>query len=363
MQIALYPFAMKEIQRTFFSNCSKMKKIKTIIDEIAKTDVSILIKGESGTGKKLIAEALHLNSHRREKPFVKVNCAAIPKGLLESELFGFEKGAFTGAYLKKPGKFELANEGTILLNEIGGIDISLQGKLLQVLQDGTFSRLGGDGDIEVNARVITTTKDHLEMSIRQGRFREDLFFRINVMSITVPPLRDRREQILPLSQYYFDLYRTKYRKVLPLLSAKTISFFKEYHWPGNIRELENLIKRIVIFGDEEMVIKDLNNQNGEREKNPEPSEDSLQNVSKGKDTFNLKEVGKKAAEAAEREIIQTTLHETHWNRKEAAKLLRVSYKALLYKIQKYKLDEIKRPWKTEEETVEKFSGSFDGPGT
>jgi transcriptional regulator with PAS, ATPase and Fis domain len=340
-----------------------MKKIKTIIDEIAKTDISILIKGESGTGKKLIAEAIHLNSHRREKPFIKVNCAAIPKGLLESELFGFEKGAFTGAYLKKPGKFELANEGTILLNEIGEIDISIQAKLLQVLQDGTFSRLGGDGDIEVNARVITTTKDHLEMSIRQGRFREDLFFRINVMSITVPSLRDRREQILPLSQYYFDLYSTKYRKVLPLLSAKTISFFKEYHWPGNIRELENLIKRIVIFGDEEMVIKDLVNQKWGKGMNLETFKPDSPNDSKEKDTFNLKELGKKAAEAAEREIIQTTLHETHWNRKEAAKLLRVSYKALLYKIQKYKLDEIKRPWKTEEETVEKFTGSFNGSGT
>jgi transcriptional regulator with PAS, ATPase and Fis domain len=341
MQIALNPLAMRDLSNILFSNCSKMKKIKTIVDEIANTDISILIKGESGTGKEFVAQAIHLNSHRREKPFIKVNCAAIPMGLLESELFGFEKGAFTGAYLKKPGKFELANEGTILLNEIGEIDISIQAKLLQVLQDGTFSRLGGDGSIGVNSRVITTTKDHLEMSVREGRFREDLFFRINVMTLALPPLRDRTEQIIPLSQYFFDEYRTKYKKTLPLLSAKTISLFKEYHWPGNIRELENLIKRIVIFGDEEMVIKDLNHQKSDGEKDSEPFEDCLANSSKEKDILNLKEVGRRAAEAAEREIIQTTLYETHWNRKEAAKLLRVSYKALLYKIQKYHLDEIK----------------------
>jgi two-component system response regulator AtoC len=327
-----------------------MKKIKATIDEIAKTDISVLIRGESGTGKKLVAEAIHLNSYRSEKPFIKVNCAAIPKGLLESELFGFEKGAFTGAYLKKPGKFELANEGTILLNDIGEIDISIQGKLLQVLQDGTFSRLGGDGDIGVDARVITTTRDHLETSIREGRFREDLFFRINVMSITVPPLRDRREQIQALLQYFFDFYRTKFRKAIPDLSPKTISFFKEYHWPGNIRELENLTKRIVIFSDEEIVLEDMINQKWSKEMNPVPFKDSSLNASKEKDMFNLKEVGKRAAEAAERQIIQTTLNETHWNRKETAKLLQVSYKALLYKIQKYRLDDIKKPWMIEEET-------------
>jgi two-component system response regulator AtoC len=188
---------MKNIYQIFFDNNSKMKKIKAVVDEIAKTDITILIKGESGTGKELVAQMIHFSSHRSEKPFVKVNCAAIPGDLLESELFGFEKGAFTGAQLKKPGKFELANGGTILLNEIGEIDISIQAKLLQVLQDGQFSRLGGNGDILVNTRVISTTKDHLEKFMVEGRFREDLFFRINVMSILVPPLRERREQIRP----------------------------------------------------------------------------------------------------------------------------------------------------------------------
>jgi two-component system response regulator AtoC len=327
-----------------------MNKIMTIIYEIAKTDITILIKGESGTGKELVAQTIHLNSNRCEKPFIKVNCAAIPKGLLESELFGFEKGAFTGALFRKPGKFELANEGTILLNEIGEIDISIQAKLLQVLQDGAFSRLGGDGDIFVNTRVITTTKDHLEKSMVEGRFREDLFFRINVMSITVPPLRDRREQILPLSQYFFNFYKTKYGKNIPPLSSKIMDIFREYHWPGNIRELENIIKRTVLLGGEETVLHDLPGNNLDEGMNPYSLKSFSPNNPKGEVTFDLKEAGKRAAEIAEREIIQATLQDTHWNRKEAAKLLRVSYKALLYKIQKYRLDELKGSRRIEEKT-------------
>src|SRR4030066_507348 len=162
---------MKEIYKIIFSNSSQMNKIRTIIDEIAKTDITVLIKGETGTGKELVAQVIHSDSRRKDKPFIKVNCNAIPKGLLESELFGFEKGAFTGAYHQKPGKFELANNGTILLNDIGEIDISIQAKLLQVLQDGAFSRLGGNGDVRVNTRVLTTTKDNLERSMSEGRFR------------------------------------------------------------------------------------------------------------------------------------------------------------------------------------------------
>jgi two-component system response regulator AtoC len=332
---------MKDIYNIFFSNSSKMEKIKKVIDEIAKTDITVLIKGESGTGKALVAQTIHFNSDRRQKPFIKVNCAAIPKGLLESELFGFEKGAFTGAHLRKPGKFELANGGTILLDEIGEIDISLQAKLLQVLQDGGFSRLGGEGDILVDTRVITTTKDHLEKSMAEGRFREDLFFRINVMSITVPPLRDRREQILPFSQYFFNTYKMKYGKEITPLSPGTIDAFKEHHWPGNIRELENMVKRIVLFGDEETAIQDLICKKPEVEMTTDGGAHLSQNPLKGTGTFCLKEFGKQAAETAEKEVIQNVLQETHWNRKEAAKLLRISYKALLYKIEKYHLNDRK----------------------
>jgi transcriptional regulator with PAS, ATPase and Fis domain len=341
---------MKDIHDLFFSNSSKMNKLKTIIDEIAKTDISVLIKGESGTGKELVAQAIHFNSNRRERPLIKVNCAAIPKGLLESELFGFEKGAFTGAHLRKPGKFELANGGTILLNEIGEIDISLQAKLLQVLQDGAFSRLGGDGDIFVDTRVISTTKDHLERSMLEGHFREDLFYRINVMAITVPPLRDRKEQILPFSHYFLDLYKLKYGKEIPPFSPKTMTTFQEYHWPGNIRELENVVKRIVLFGDEEMGLQDIIRNKLENEMKTNGMNYFSPNVSNGTDNFCLKELGKKAAETAEKEVIQNVLQETHWNRKETAKLLHVSYKALLYKIEKYHLNERKGLHRVEEKT-------------
>ena len=340
---------MNDIYQIIFSYSSKMTEIKTIIDEIAKTDITVLIKGESGTGKELLAKAIHLKSQRKDKPFVKVNCAAIPKELLESELFGFEKGAFTGAHLRKPGKFELANCGTILLNDIGEMDISIQAKLLQVLQDGMFSRLGGDGDVAVNTRVIATTKDHLEKWMMEGKFREDLFFRINVVNITVPPLRNRKEQILPLSQYYFNFYKKKYgREALPF-SSGMINAFKEYAWPGNVRELENMIKRVVLFGEEGTVPHGSSSKTLENGMNPKSYGNSLPDLSEQNRFFNLKEVGKSAAEVAEKEIIQNILQETHWNRKQAAKLLRVSYKALLYKIQKYHLNDLKLYQRIEEE--------------
>ena len=331
---------MKDIFQIFFADNSKMSKIKATIDEVAKTDITVLIKGESGTGKELLAQTIHLDSHRREKPFIKVNCATIPKGLLESELFGFEKGAFTGAHLEKPGKFELANHGTILLNDIGEIDISIQAKLLQVLQDGMFSRLGGNGDVMVDTRVIATTKDHLEKTMMEGRFREDLFFRVNVISITVPPLRDRKEQILPLSQYYFDFYKKKYGKETDPFSSMMLNAFKEYEWPGNIRELENMVKRIVLFGEESAILQTISGKRLDDGRSLQSNENPFTSPLAENTSLNLKEVGKRAAEVAEREIIQSTLQETHWNRKRAAKLLRVSYKALLYKIQKYHLDDI-----------------------
>jgi len=326
-----------------------MSHVETIINEISKTDVTVLIKGESGTGKELLAKAIHLHSNRQEKPFVKVNCAAIPKGLLESELFGFEKGAFTGAYMQKPGKFELANGGTILLNDIEEIDISTQAKLLQVLQDGIFSRLGGEGDVRADARVIATTKDHLEKLMMDRRFREDLFFRINVINFTVPPLRDRREQIHPLSQYFLNFYNKKYKKEIPSLSSKLMKAFRDYRWPGNIRELENMIKRIVLFGEEDAVIQYLSGKRSDGSINSEDEKGFFSTSIMEKNFLNLKEVGKKAAEIAEKDIIQATLQETQWNRKAAAKLLRVSYKALLYKIQKYHLNRARLPRQREVE--------------
>ena len=336
---AFYHIAVKNIYQILFSHNSRLSKIKSIIDDVARTDVSVLIKGESGTGKELVAKAIHLNSHRREKPFIKVNCAAIPEGLLESELFGFERGAFTGAHLRKPGKFELANEGTILLNDIGEMAVSVQAKLLQILQDGEFSRLGGSDTLTVDTRVISTTKDHLEGSMLDGLFRKDVFYRINVITITLPPLRDRKEQIIPFSQYFYKFYQEKYGRNLPPLSFKTLNTLKACNWPGNIRELESTMKRIVLLGEEEI---DLNDLAREKRGNQVQSENSIDldaSVLEETGTFNLKEVGKKAAERAEEKLIQSALHETHWNRKKTARLLRVSYKALLNKIQKYHLDE------------------------
>ena len=336
------------IDQVFFSSCSKMEKMGKIVREIANLDVPVLIKGESGTGKEIVAQALHDQSDRHGKPLIKINCAAIPKTLLESEFFGFDKGAFTGAHMKKPGKFELANGGTIVLNDIGEIDISIQAKLLQVLQDGEFSRLGGEGDIQVNTRIITTTKDDLERSISQARFREDLFFRINVISITVPPLRERKEQILPLTECFLEVNRIKYGKPAFFFSPKTLQLFQDYDWPGNMRELENLVKRIIIFGEQEVLKDPLVNF---LRKRPEaPSSQAHENGGPaGVKSMTLKRIGKEAAEGAEKEFIRKALQETHWNRKEAAKILQISYKALLYKIKKYRLNEVKNPRKFMEE--------------
>jgi two-component system, NtrC family, response regulator AtoC len=330
---------MDDFHQLFFTHSPRMKKIRSVVEEIAKSDASILVKGESGTGKEVVAHAIHLCSARRVKPLVKVNCAAIPKGLLESELFGFDKGAFTGAHQNKPGKFELAHEGTIVLNDVEEIDISVQAKLLQVLQDGAFPRLGGEREISVDTRVIATTKDLLEKLIKEKKFREDLYYRISVMTVTVPPLRDRREQVVPLSDYFMGLYGKKYKKTSAALSLNALRRFKTYDWPGNIRELENVIKRVILFG-EESALQDFScggDNGGEAFMEQEEQDIPPEEVQPG--SFFLKEVGKKAAESAEREFIERTLVETRWNRKEAALLLRISYKALLYKIQKYGLDE------------------------
>ncbi|MBI4496062.1 MAG: sigma 54-interacting transcriptional regulator [Deltaproteobacteria bacterium] len=329
---------MSGLGQVFFEYCSKMQKVKNIIEEIAKTDITILVKGESGAGKGLVAQAIHLNSHRRDKPFVQVNCAALPKSMLEGDLFGVEKGAFSCAPLRRPGKFELAHRGTILLNEIGEIDIPVQSKLLGVLQEGEFSRLGGEDRVQVNTRVITTTREHLEKSMVEGRFREDLFFRINVMSITVPPLRDRKEQILPLAQFLQEHLAARYGRPAPALTPRARQMLQEHHWPGNLRDLVGMVKRIFLQGEEEAIREmEREGENGQRDLILQ-GEGPWRNQGRSLEIPNLRQVGRAAAEFAEREVIQKTLQETHWNRKEAAKLLRVSYKALLYKIQKYRLE-------------------------
>ena len=319
-----------------FSKSPKMENVKAIVDQVAPTDITVLIKGESGTGKELIAKAIYSKSMRRRKSFVKINCAAIPRELMESELFGYEKGAFTGAYAKKPGKFDLANGGTIFLDEIGAIDRSLQSKLLQVLQDGEFSRLGGDGNVNVDTRVIAATKEDLEQATEEGRFRSDLYYRLNVVTICVCPLRNRKEEIPHLSDYFLRFYNYRYNRNHGPLSLKTLQLFDQYDWPGNIRELENVIKRIVIMGSEESVIHDLwgNDVSGDGH------EDILGGEIDFMGRLNLKEIGREASHRAEREAIQRALSRTRWNRREAAQLLQISYKSLLSKIKGYGIDKL-----------------------
>src|SRR5918993_4974136 len=235
----------------------KMREVRDLIDRVADTDVTVLIRGESGTGKELVARALAVSSLRRDKPFVKVNCAAIPGELLESELFGFERGAFTGAIQHKPGKFEFANHGTMFLDEISEMAPALQSKLLQVLQDGQFARLGGRQDVNVDVRVVAATNRDLENAVADGQFREDLFFRLNVVCITLPPLRQRRDEIPALTQFFLKRYSEHYNKPPLALATDTLRLFAEYEWPGNVRELENLVKRMVILGSDTAIRREV----------------------------------------------------------------------------------------------------------
>jgi two-component system response regulator AtoC len=318
----------------FLYACDQMHRIKEILDQIANTDVTVLIQGESGVGKEVVARSIHLNSFRKEKPFVKVNCAALPSELLESELFGYEKGAFTGAYRQKPGKFELANGGTILLDEISEMSLSLQGKLLQVLQDREFSRLGGKKDIRVDVRVLVATNKNIEEGVKNGRFREDLYYRLNVVNITIPPLRERREEIPIFVEYFLDKFSKKYQKRLIPLSDKMMKVFSQHCWLGNVRELENVIQRLVVLGNGKAIIEELA---------PVTKKDSVpgkkKKIVQTKKTWpSLKEVQRDAIKKVESEMILKVLERTNWNRKKAALILSISYKALLYKIKETGLD-------------------------
>src|SRR5262245_42407148 len=240
-----------------FTNSMRMHVVKDMIDRVAGTDATVLVWGESGVGKELVTRAIHDKSPRRDRPFVKVNCAALPLELLESELFGYERGAFTGAHRQKPGKFELANTGTIFLDEIGEMPMPVQAKLLQVLQDREFSRLGSQSDIRVDVRVIAATNKDLGRLVQQGHFREDLYYRLNVLNIHVPPLRERQEEIPVLVEYFLDLYSREYGRPRHEVSAETMQLFMDHGWRGNVRELENIIKRIVALGNEAQVIQEI----------------------------------------------------------------------------------------------------------
>ena len=352
-----------------------MRHVLTMIQRVADSDVSVLLSGESGVGKEVIARELHKRRTRRARNFVKVNCAALPGELLESELFGHERGAFTGAQATRIGKFEYANEGTIMLDEIGEMPPSLQAKILHVLQDREFTKLGSNRAVQVDVRVIAATNRDLETMIRSGSFREDLYYRLQVIEIRVPPLRDRRDEILPLVEFFLIRYAARYGRPVARPSTRLREALASYSWPGNIRELENVIKRYVILQDEPMVLNEL-----QRARTAEPVSFSsapapempapapvaaapvvptspaplafapaappaplatmdvpvtraAETAGNGHDKpTKLPELARQAALGAEREAIQAALDRFRWNRRKAAQLLGVSYKTLLNKM-------------------------------
>jgi two-component system response regulator AtoC len=306
-----------------FGHSTAMGIVRHKVRKVAGTNVPVLIQGESGTGKEILAKLLHIQSPWSDGPYVKVSCPAIPSALLESELFGYEKGAFTGAYGTKPGRVEMANRGTLFLDEIAELDMGLQAKLLQLLQDGQFCRIGAQEDKRVEVRVVCATNRHLDKQIEAGAFRADLFYRINVVDMQLPPLRDRREDIPELVGYFLEAHGAMFKCIPRPVPSRLMQVLQAYDWPGNIRQLENLIKRYVILGTEEAITSDLM---GSRPASPfEPHIPVDGSVS-------LKKITQQAVLEVERRVILKALQTHHWNRKRAARALNISYRALLYKI-------------------------------
>jgi DNA-binding NtrC family response regulator len=306
-----------------------MRAIRTLIESIADTDTTVVMRGETGVGKDLVGRVIHTASARRGGPFVKVNCAAIPPGLLESVLFGHERGAFTGAHRRKLGEFEYAHKGTIYLDEIAELPLALQAKLLHVLQDFRFARVGGRGSIEVDTRVIAATNRDLEHALVRGEFREDLYYRLNVVEIRIPPLRERKEEIPLLASHFLSRFNERYGRQ-KRLSPATIARLTEYSWPGNVRELENVIRRLVVLTDGEQAFEALvaRGRNGQATTAAAPTV-----------TESLKEIARGAARAAERKALVEVLDRAHWNRAKASRILKVSYKTLRNKIAEYGLSQ------------------------
>jgi transcriptional regulator with PAS, ATPase and Fis domain len=309
-----------------------MLKIRQQILQIAPVDVPIFISGESGVGKEVVARMIHLRSLRRQQAFVKVNCAALPGELLESELFGYDQGAFTGAVRAKPGKFELANKGTIFLDEIAEMSPHLQAKLLHVLQDNQYSRLGGRSVLQSDVRVLAATNMDVKEAMKTGRFREDLYYRLNVLSIHIPPLRERTLEIPLLFRHFLVKYSEKYNKPAPDPSKHLLEAALRYPWPGNLRELENFVKRYVILEDDEGSFRELLEMTGAQQRIA-PREETLVPKEQG-----LKALVRGLKDEAEMEAIADALEKTNWCRKDAAKMLGISYKALLYKMRQFNLD-------------------------
>ena len=324
---------------TFFVAASpNMRKLRSQAALVANVDIPVLMLGESGTGKEVMARLIHKLSPRAHRTFLKVNCAAVPADLLESELFGYEAGAFTGATHAKPGKFEVCNKGTILLDEIGEMPPTLQAKLLHVLQDQQFSRLGSRSVIKVDVRILAATNINIPEALATKQLREDLYYRLNAFTLNIPPLRERKEEIPILLKHFMTRLSEQYARPPLPFSPELLQACLNYHWPGNLRELGNFIKRYLVLGDEKLAINELQPRSDGSGAQFDPA--PPRNASEGTPAGNsggggLKSLARSAKDEAEAEAIARALDETNWNRKQAAALLQISYKALLYKIRQY----------------------------
>src|SRR5690349_6903002 len=313
-----------------------MRKIRSQAALVANVDIPVLMLGESGTGKEVVARLVHKLSPRAHRMFLKVNCAAVPADLLESELFGYEAGAFTGATHPKPGKFELCNKGTILLDEIGEMPPILQAKLLHVLQDQQFSRLGSRNVIKVDVRILAATNINIPEALATKRLREDLYYRLNAFTLNLPPLRERKEEVPILLKHFMARLSERYARAPLPLTPNMLQACHDYPWPGNLRELSNFIKRYLILGDEKMAINELHPKTDGTGAQFDMAPRNPAEAAGG-----LKSLARSAKDEAEAEAIARALYETNWNRKQAAALLQISYKALLYKIRQYGIAQAK----------------------
>jgi len=316
----------------YFGKAESMQSVRARVERAAGLNVPILVLGESGTGKEVLARFIHSRSPWHNGPFIKVNCPAIPGTLLESELFGYAKGAFTGANNSKPGRIELAQGGSLFLDEIAELDASLQAKLLHVLQDGHFTRIGDHDEKRLDARVVCATNRDLAREIERGTFRSDLFYRINVISITLPPLRERREDIPYLAEYLRERFNVRFKRDAGPLSRETMQLLKQREWPGNVRELENCMARYVILGSEEAFYAEPADR-----KQPEFSYETTQDGN-----IPLKSIAQQVTRRMEHDVILKVLQQNHWNRRKTAEILKISYRALLYKVRQAGLP-AKRP--------------------
>jgi two-component system response regulator AtoC len=337
------PWQYMGADEMFFGSHPAMCELKACLPRVARSDVPVLIQGETGTGKEVLSRHIHELSSRSGRPFLKLNCAAVPSDLMESELFGYERGAFTGAFERKLGLFELADGGTILLDEIGDMDIRLQAKLLQVLQDHEFRRLGGKNNVRVHVRIIAATHQNLQEAIREGKFRDDLFYRLNVFTLTVPPLRERQDDILGITEFLIQKHSSRQTPSI-VLTPRLKEALLAFEWPGNIRQLENIVRKLMVMREPDAIISELETiaLGGKIQLAPRPEHGTPISLSRKKaisDPASRLEGALLASQQAEVEAILDALQSTRWNRKQAAARLNIEYKALLYKMKKLSIEE------------------------